>query len=606
LAFNTDQEATAILIWDPDVIASSDDLFKPWTPPTEILVVQTRSKGQTDPKGTNATRTSQSKLTLDRPRTPFAPEKNPISIHTHDSPKLYYNVVEYLKKLKANVLVMDICRIPQQKYLLLQALSSVENLTTSDVQEKNLPPMDSESKPTINTYLEGRKERPFVPPFLLTFEDFNKNLHNCLVDSKASSNVMPLAICNKLGIVPLKHDKNFIQMDMTQVKVMGEIKDVMIRVATHPNFVQVINIIVVDIPEAYGLLLSRYWSEKLNGYFNIEWAHLWLPLKGYKNMIIIDREIYLKHTVTDLETPNEPASTDFPIPGNYSCDSHFGNFFPLLSDVSLTQSSEMIFQEEFPMPREDSLFFQDLVLGLPKEKIEERNTCWNGNHHSQIWTLYFDGSKSQEGSGAGCILIDQKGKNYFLSCRIEFECTNNTVEYEALVQGLNKGIDLDVKELKVFRDSEIIIRQVRNTIHCNSPHLKNYQQEVQRLIECFEAFNITAIPRVKNILADSLATAASRLLPLEDYEASRFIVELLYKPSVPNNVSNWKVFEGDEQIISFLTNQENFKDLAIDGEEFQEKLMETSPQEGQHADKPKAHTIPKGIENLENLFDLKK
>jgi hypothetical protein len=54
-----------------------------------------------------------------------------------------------------------------------------------------------------------------------------------------------------------------------------------------------------------------------------------------------------------------------------------------------------------------------------------------------------------------------------------------------------------------------------------------------------------------------------------------------------------------------LTNQDNFKDLAIDDEEFQEKLMETSPREGQHTDKPKAHKIPKGIENLENLFDLK-
>jgi ribonuclease HI len=107
-----------------------------------------------------------------------------------------------------------------------------------------------------------------------------------------------------------------------------------------------------------------------------------------------------------------------------------------------------------------------------------------------------------------------------LSCRLEFECTNNTIEYEALVQGLKKDIDLGVKELKVFGDSEIIVRQVRNTIHCNSPHLKNYQQEVHRLIERFEAFNITAIPREKNVLADSLATAASRLSPLEDYEAS--------------------------------------------------------------------------------------
>jgi hypothetical protein len=77
---------------------------------------------------------------------------------------------------------------------------------------------------------------------------------------------------------------------------------------------------------------------------------------------------------------------------------------------------------------------------------------------------------------------------------------------------------------------------------------------VHRLTKHFEAFNVTMIPKTKNTLVDSLATAASRLSPLEDYEASRFTVELLYKPSVPNNISNWKFIEGDEQIINFLTN----------------------------------------------------
>jgi len=136
------------------------------------------------------------------------------------------------------------------------------------------------------------------------------------------------------------------------------------------------------------------------------------------------------------------------------------------------------------------------------------------------------------------------------------------------VQGLNKSIDLNVKELKFFGDSEIIVRQVRSIIHCNSLHLNNYQQEVHRLIDHVEAFNITIIPRAKNILVDSLATTASRLSPLEDYETSHFTMELLYKPSVPNNISNWKVFEGDEHIINFLTKQDNFKDLAIDDKVF--------------------------------------
>ena len=99
-----------------------------------------------------------------------------------------------------------------------------------------------------------------------------------------------------------------------------------------------------------------------------------MPLKGYKSMIRIDRERYLKHMVTDLETPNEPTATDFPILGNYSCDSHFGNFAPLLTNVPLTQNSKIIFQEESLMPIEDSLFCQNPTLGILEEKVGEQNT----------------------------------------------------------------------------------------------------------------------------------------------------------------------------------------------------------------------------------------
>ena len=55
-----------------------------------------------------------------------------------------------------------------------------------------------------------------------------------------------------------------------------------------------------------------------------------------------------------------------------------------------------------------------------------------------FWALYFDGSKTLEGSRVGCVLIDPRKNKHFLSCRLEFECTNNTAEYEALVQGLKR------------------------------------------------------------------------------------------------------------------------------------------------------------------------
>jgi hypothetical protein len=82
----------------------------------------------------------------------------------------------------------------------------------------------------------------------------------------------------------------------------------------------------------------------------------------------------------------------------------------------------------------------------------------NTAYKAQIWSLYFDGSKSKEGVGAGCVLIDPTGNKTFIACRLEFECTNHTVEYEALLQGLKKSLDMDVKNLIVFGDSEIVVR----------------------------------------------------------------------------------------------------------------------------------------------------
>ena len=40
-----------------------------------------------------------------------------------------------------------------------------------------------------------------------------------------------------------------------------------------------------------------------------------------------------------------------------------------------------------------------------------------------------------------------------IAYRLEFECTNNTAEYEALLKGLKKALDMDVRNLMVFGDS---------------------------------------------------------------------------------------------------------------------------------------------------------
>ena len=105
-------------------------------------------------------------------------------------------------------------------------------------------------------------------------------MHNCLVDSRASLNVMPLSICKQINGKPKPTTGQAIQLDQSLVKVIGEIKHVSIRLSADERFCQYIEIVIEDIADAYGLILRWDWSVKLEGYFASYWSHVWLPYKG--------------------------------------------------------------------------------------------------------------------------------------------------------------------------------------------------------------------------------------------------------------------------------------------------------------------------------------
>ena len=156
-----------------------------------------------------------------------------------------------------------------------------------------------------------------------------------------------------------------------------------------------------------------------------------------------------------------------------------------------------------------------------------------------------------------------------------------------LIQGLKKSIEFKVRNLKVLGDSELIVRKIRNTIHCVSPNLKGFRTKVWDLITNFNAFNINSIPRLQNAASDLLATFATRLVPTNN----KCSIELIFRPSIPHNVTNLRVFDDDQQILEFLTNDENFKDSVIDDEEHQANIQSRN-------------FMPKGVTTLEGLFDL--
>jgi ribonuclease HI/probable phosphoglycerate mutase len=125
-------------------------------------------------------------------------------------------------------------------------------------------------------------------------------------------------------------------------------------------------------------------------------------------------------------------------------------------------------------------------------------------------SLYCDGaSRGNPGpSGAGVVLLDEKGEQIFELSRYLDNGTNNEAEYRALARGLEAAADLGVKRIEIFLDSELVVRQLSGKYKVRNPRLRSlFDQTVSRLQQ-FDDYAIFHVGRELNQQADRLAKEA--------------------------------------------------------------------------------------------------
>lgn len=120
------------------------------------------------------------------------------------------------------------------------------------------------------------------------------------------------------------------------------------------------------------------------------------------------------------------------------------------------------------------------------------------------------------------------------------------------------------------------------------------------MIHKFEAFNINIIPRSQNSNEDILANATSKLVPTEGFKLDKFYVELIYRPSILNNITRCGVFDDEQQIIDFMHSEDTFRRSIIDDEKHVDSLHASRSRD----ELDRENKIPKSIVSLEKLFDL--
>ena len=153
-------------------------------------------------------------------------------------------------------------------------------------------------------------------------------------------------------------------------------------------------------------------------------------------------------------------------------------------------------------PEEEEFLLNDEVLGevAMEEEVGEQ------------WIMKFDRSSTTQSRGVGVVLYHEEDKAMALSFKLEFPCSNNTVEYEAYLTRLATTLEMGVKHLRVLGDLNLVFCQAKGSFSLKEPSLAPYRIMAQRMEEKFSTFKIEHAPRNENRFADALAALGSQII----------------------------------------------------------------------------------------------
>ncbi|NOZ75025.1 MAG: ribonuclease HI family protein [FCB group bacterium] len=148
----------------------------------------------------------------------------------------------------------------------------------------------------------------------------------------------------------------------------------------------------------------------------------------------------------------------------------------------------------------------EVLNKLPETEQQEIRTLISEEGEGNHFRLFVDGAANLHLKAAGIGGHINKGSEEIYSFA-EFvgHKTNNEAEYLALIRGIKMAQDLNITSLKIFADSELIVRQINGKYKVKHPNMIPLYHQVKKIVNHFSEWSIQHIPREKNSRADELS-----------------------------------------------------------------------------------------------------
>lgn len=121
------------------------------------------------------------------------------------------------------------------------------------------------------------KSRPLL--FYISLELEDHIVHNYLIELGTTITIMPKKVFDIIGLVYTRCSIGVIQLEETNVKTLGVVKDVPMKLQKCPEVSVVQDIIVVDLPPMFSLCTSQEFTSKLRTYLAMDYFHMKIPFQ---------------------------------------------------------------------------------------------------------------------------------------------------------------------------------------------------------------------------------------------------------------------------------------------------------------------------------------
>ncbi|KAI5311981.1 hypothetical protein L3X38_041154 [Prunus dulcis] len=228
---------------------------------------------------------------------------------------------------------------------------------------------------------------------------------------------------------------------------------------------------------------------------------------------------YLSRTLTEVERRLNQIHANKTNAEGQNWEMDFG-FDRIHLQVCPPESCQRASCDRLPSrsPREEIENMDSLDIANA-DLLTRAHVCLNNpiySIHLTPWKLYFDGSKTDKASGAGIVLEEPLGVRHCYSFQLDFQCTNNRAEYEALIIGLEILVELGIQSVEILGDFMLVLKQIAGEYKCLNPSLAVYLVAARNLLTEFREATWEHIPREENFAANELAQVASGIQMPED------------------------------------------------------------------------------------------